>query len=95
MKLLLRIIFKVALFLVVFIACALAVPYGALTDQLTKNISLDMAIKISEVVLGETYPEPYEFVDSLITTVLNIPVSIIIYAFLIKMFRYFKRHKSV
>ncbi|ARJ42329.1 hypothetical protein B1H58_10080 [Pantoea alhagi] len=91
MKLLLRIIFKVALFLVIFIACAQTIPYGPLTDLLTGNISLDMAIKISETVLGETYPEPFEFVDSMITMLLNVPVSIIIYLLLIKVFRHFKK----
>ena len=87
MKRLLRIALKVVLFIVIFIACALILPYGSLADLLTGNMSLDTAIKISEIVLDEAYPEPYEFVDSLISVVLNIPVSLIIYLLVIKVVR--------
>ncbi|GLR08104.1 hypothetical protein COO59_07535 [Mixta theicola] len=82
---------KVALFLAILIACALSVPYEPLTDLLAGSMSLDTAIKISETVLGEAYPEPFEFIDSMITTALNIAVSMIIYLLVIKVFCHVKK----
>ena len=91
MKRLLRMTLKVALFIAILITCSLVIPWKPLTDLLTGNMSLDMAIKISETVLGETYPEPYEFIDSMITTALNFAVSIVIYLLVIKAFRHVKK----
>ncbi|QHM76896.1 hypothetical protein C7M52_02882 [Mixta theicola] len=79
MKSPLRMILKALLFFAIFIVCAFLIPYGWAVDRLTGEMSLDTAINLSRILLGEDYPEPYDLIDSLVKMGLNILVTVVVY----------------
>lgn len=59
------------------------------------TMSFITAILISNAVIGETYPEPYELVSDLITLCLNIPVSIAAFMLVMRLILSFKKTPPV
>lgn len=86
---LLRMISKIFLFVAIFIIGLVVIPYRQVADLFIVNMRMETAIAISQALLGEIYPETYEFVSDLIILLLNIPVSITVYILIMMVLRRF------
>ncbi len=94
MKTVQRRITKIILFLALSLLFSRIIPYYEMIGRwLSSKIPLDTAIRISETVLGEIYPEPLDFVYDLACIAVNIAITIVTYNLVINAFRIIKQKK--
>ena len=94
MKTVQRRIKKIILFLALSLLFSRIIPYYEMIGRwLSSKIPLDTAIRISETVLGEIYPEPLDFVYDLACIAVNIAITIVTYNLVITVFRTIKQKK--
>lgn len=80
MRKILRLAARSGLFLALFFIAARIIPYDTIVGSwLPGKISMDVAIKTSEILLGEIYPEPLDFVYDIACMVINTIVSFFSY----------------
>ncbi|WP_166362575.1 hypothetical protein [Pseudomonas akapageensis] len=92
MKKALRIAAKTFLFFALSMLFAWIVPYYELVGSwLSAKVSLEFAISVSKIVLGEVYPEPLDVVYGLVCLVINTIITVMVYKLVMLVIRVIKQ----